>query len=76
MHVRKNVNDRFACGTSESHFRNEVEWIKSMVDSCKRPRQNGGRNDPVPELSPYGGFPERDRAGVDYLGQTSTFISR
>ena len=75
MPVRKTVNDRFACGTSESHFRNRVgccQWLTTR----NRPSKMARGNDPVPERSPYGGFPERDRAGVDYFGQTSTFNSR
>jgi hypothetical protein len=47
-----------------------------MVDNSGPLSQNAHGNDPEPERSPYGGFPERDRAGVDYFGQTSTFISR
>src|SRR5678815_3279015 len=47
-----------------------------MVDNSKPLRHNGPGNDPGSKLSPYGGFPERDRAGVDYFGQTCTSISR
>ena len=57
------VQNWFAYGTFESHFRNG--WTnQAIVDKCKARGQNAFGNDPVPELSPYGGFPERDRAGV------------
>src|SRR6185437_6703953 len=62
MCVREIVNERFACGTLESHFRKRRHL---SVDNRRPLRHNALGNDPEPELSPvWVRVPERDRAGV------------
>ena len=66
----KKRKDRFACGTSESHFRNRVQGIISVVDNSKPLRHNAFGNDPVPELSPDGARSPRG------IGPGSTTLAR